>query len=79
MAGSSDSNVRLGWVMSAAGFKGEYDLQGIAQPAAVETAIRFMYNWVPMIMCAVMCVVFAVSFNLDRDMAKLRAEKGIRA
>ena len=69
----------FGWVMSAAGFKGEYDLQGIAQPAAVETAIRFMYNWVPMIMCAVMCVVFVVSFNLDRDMAKVRAEKGISA
>ena len=67
----------FGWVMSGAGFKGEYDLQGIAQPESVETAIRFMYNWVPMVMCAIICVIFVVSFNLDRDLAKLRAEKGI--
>ena len=69
----------FGWVMSGAGFKGEYDLQGIAQPATVETAIRFMYNWVPMIMCAIIFVIFVTSFHLDRDLAKLRAEKGIEA
>ena len=69
----------FGWVMSGAGFKGEYDLQGIAQPATVETAIRFMYNWVPMVMCAVIFIIFVTSFNLDRDLAKLRAEKGIDA
>ena len=67
----------FGWVMSGAGFKGEYDIQGIAQPAAVETAIKFMYNWVPMVMCAIITVIFVVSFNLDRDLKKLRAEKGI--
>ena len=67
----------FGWVMSAAGFDGALDLQGIAQPASVLTAIRFMYNWVPMIMCAVICVIMAVSFNLDRDLEKLRKEKGI--
>jgi hypothetical protein len=32
-----------------------------------------------MIMCAIICVIFVVSFNLDRDLAKLRAEKGIEA
>ena len=36
-----------------------------------------MYNWVPMIMCAVIFVIFLTSFNLDRDLKKLRAEKGI--
>lgn len=66
----------FGWVMSAAGFKGEYDLQGIPQPESVPTAIRFMYNWVPMVMCAIIFVIMVVSFNLDRDLAKLRAEKG---
>lgn len=67
----------FGWVMSAAGFKGEYDIQGIPQPETVETAIRFMYNWVPMIMCAIIFVIFVVAFNLDRDLKKLREEKGI--
>jgi len=69
----------FGWVMSGAGFKGEYDIQGIAQPASVETAIRFMYNWVPMVMCAVIFIIFVTSFNLDRDLKRLRAEKGIEA
>ena len=69
----------FGWVMSGAGFKGEYDIQGIAQPASVETAIRFMYNWVPMVMCAIIFIIFVTSFNLDRDLKRLRAEKGIEA
>ena len=67
----------FGWIMSAAGFDGSLDLQGIAQPDTVVTAIKFMYNWVPMIMCAVITFVMATSFHLDRDLAKLRAEKGI--
>lgn len=68
----------FGWVMSGAGFKGEYDVMGIAQPETVITAIKFMYNWIPAIMCALIFVIMAVSFNLDRDLAKLRAEKGIQ-
>lgn len=67
----------FGWVMSAAGFKGEYDIQGIPQPETVETAIRFMYNWVPMVMCAIIFVIFVVAFNLDRDLKKLKEEKGV--
>ena len=67
----------FGWVMSGAGFKGEYDIMGIAQPDTVITAIQFMYNWVPMIMCAVITVIMVVSFNLDRDLANLRNEKGL--
>ena len=47
--------------------------------ASVETAIRFMYNWVPMVMCAIIFIIFVTSFNLDRDLKKLRAEKGIEA
>ncbi len=67
----------FGWVMSGAGFKGEYDVMGIAQPEAVITAIKFMYNWIPAVMCCIIFIIMAVSFNLDRDLAKLRAEKGI--
>ena len=67
----------FGWVMSGAGFKGEYDIQGIPQPETVITAIKFMYNWVPMVMCALIFVVMLVGFNLDRDMQKLKQEKGM--
>lgn len=65
----------FGWVLSAAGFSGEYDLQGLPQPESVAVAIQFMYNWIPAIMCVIIFIIMAVSFNLDRDLAKLRAEK----
>jgi len=68
----------FGWVMTAAGFKGEYDVQGIPQPESVAAAIKIMYNWVPMIMCVIIFVIMAFSFNLDRDLQKLRAEKDIQ-
>ncbi len=67
----------FGWVLSGAGFDAGLDAMGMAQPEAVLTAIRFMYNWVPMIMCAIIFVIMAVFFNLDRDLKKLRQEKGI--
>lgn len=67
----------FGWVMSGAGFKGEYDIQGIPQPETVITAIKFMYNWVPMVMCALIFVVMLVGFNLSRDLQKLKQENGI--
>lgn len=67
----------FGWVLSGAGFDGARDAQGLAQPETVITAIKFMYNYIPMIMCAVIFIMIAVFFNLDRDLAKLKAEKGI--
>ena len=64
----------FGWVMSGAGFKGEYDLQGIAQPETVETAIRFMYNWVPMIMCAIKAKEIAEkSWQITYEFTKMGA------
>lgn len=69
----------FGWVLSGAGFDASLDLQGLAQPESVVTAIRFMYNWVPAIMCALITVIMVVSFNLDRDLARLRAEKETEA
>ena len=65
------------WVLTGAGFDGARDLQGIAQPESVITAIKFMYNWVPMIMCAIIFIIMAVFFNLERGLKKLRAEKGL--
>lgn len=67
----------FGWVMSGAGFDAALDTQGIAQPESVVTAIKFMYNWVPMIMCAIIFVLMLVFFNLERDLNKLKKEKGI--
>ena len=67
----------FGWVLSGAGFDASLDAQGIAQPESVITAIKFMYNYIPMIMCAVIFVMMLVFFNLERDLNKLKKEKGI--
>lgn len=67
----------FGWVLSGAGFDASLDAQGIAQPESVITAIKFMYNYIPMVMCAVIFVLMLVFFNLERDLNKLKKEKGI--
>lgn len=67
----------FGWVLSGAGFDAALDAQGIAQPDTVITAIKFMYNYIPMVMCAVIFVIMLVFFNLERDLTKLKKEKGL--
>lgn len=67
----------FGWVLSGAGFDAALDAQGIAQAESVITAIKFMYNYIPAVMCALVFVMMAVFFNLDRDLKKLKKEKGI--
>lgn len=67
----------FGWVLSGAGFDAALDAQGIAQPETVVTAIKFMYNYIPMIMCAVVFLMMVLFFRLDKDLKKLKEEKGI--
>ncbi|MDD3402772.1 MAG: glycoside-pentoside-hexuronide (GPH):cation symporter [Hespellia sp.] len=67
----------FGWVLSGAGFNPALDAQGIAQPETVMTAIKFMYNYIPAVICALIFIMMAVFFNLDKDLKKLKAEKGI--
>ena len=67
----------FGWVLSGAGFDAALDAQGLPQPETVITAIKFMYNYIPMIMCAVIFLLMLIFFNLERDLKKLKAEKGI--
>lgn len=63
--------------LSGAGFDGALDLQGIAQPQSVTTAVQFVFTWIPLIMFAVISVILLLFFRLDRDLKKLKAEKGI--
>ena len=67
----------FGWVLSGSGFDGALDLQGIAQPASVTTAIQFVYNWIPLVLFAIVFAMFLFSFHLDRDLKKLQEEKGL--
>ena len=67
----------FGWVLSGAGFDASLDAQGIAQPESVITAIKFMYNYIPMVMCALIFLLMLLFFNLEKDLKKLKEEKGI--
>ncbi len=67
----------FGWVLTGAGFDPTLDAQGIAQPETVITAIKFMYSYIPMIMCGIIFLMMALFFHLDGDLKKLKAEKGI--
>lgn len=64
----------LGWILSGAGFDATLDAQGIAQPESVITAIQFMYNWIPLILCAVVFVIMLLFFDLEKKMAEFNAE-----
>ena len=63
----------FGWVLAAAGFDQALDLQGLAQPQSVSTAIVFMYGWVPAIMAGAMFVIFLLFYHCERDIKKLQA------
>lgn len=67
----------FGWILAASGFNAALDAQGIAQPETVITAIRLLYDWIPMVMCALISIMMLLFFNLDKDLEKLRAEKEI--
>lgn len=66
----------LGWILSGAGFDATLDAQGIAQPDSVITAIQFMYNWIPLILCAIVFVIMLFFFDLEKKMKELQNAKG---
>jgi GPH family glycoside/pentoside/hexuronide:cation symporter len=63
----------LGWVLSAANFDGS--LPASQQPASVITAIKFLYTWLPLIMCVIILVIMALFYNIESDLAKMQNEK----
>ena len=65
----------LGWILSGSGFDATLDLQGLAQPESVQNAIRFMYNWIPFVLCAVTFIVMLLFYRIERDIARMQAEQ----
>lgn len=64
----------FGWILSGAGFDAALDLAGKAQPASVLTAVEFIYNWIPAIMCAVIFIVLILVYRgIDKELEKLQA------
>ena len=61
----------LGWVMDAAGFDASLDVQGIAQPDSVITAIQFLYNWIPVIMCALVFIALVVLYDIEKKLPEM--------
>lgn len=62
----------FGWVLSAAGLSGELDLQGLPQPDSVVTAIKFMYTWVPFVLCLFVFLLMLFFFDLDKKMKEIK-------
>lgn len=65
----------LGWVMAGAGFDASLDLQGIAQPESVIVAIKFLYNWLPVIMCGIIFVVLIMLYDIEKRLPEMEKEK----
>ena len=64
----------LGWVMAGAGFDPALDLDGIAQPDTVITAIQFLYNWIPVILCAVIFVLLLLFYDIEKKLPAMQAD-----
>ena len=64
----------FGWIMAAAGFDAQLDIQGLPQPESVVTAIKFTYSWLPFILTAVVFVLYLVLFNIDGALKKAEAD-----
>ena len=47
--------------------------------ATLSVQLKALEEYGLMVMCAVIFIIFVTSFNLDRDLKRLRAEKGIEA
>jgi GPH family glycoside/pentoside/hexuronide:cation symporter len=69
--------VIFGFLMSAAGFDAALDAQGIAQPAAVTTAINMGFCWIPAVIYIAESLLLVFFFDIDKKMKEL--EDGLRA
>lgn len=65
----------LGWVMDGAGFDPSLDLAGIAQPDTVITAIQFLYNWVPVILCGIVFVCLLFFYDIEKKLSAMQQNK----
>lgn len=61
----------FGWVLSAAGLSGELEAQGLPQPESVGTAIKFMYTWVPFVLCLFVFLLMLFFFDLEKKMKQM--------
>lgn len=59
----------LGWVLAGAGFDATLEVQSVA----AQTAISFVYNWIPVI-CIAVCFVLMLFYKLEKEMPELRKE-----
>lgn len=64
----------FGWVLDAAGFDGALDAQGLQQAESVSTAIGFMYNWLPLIMVAIVFIIMLLFYHCERDLEKMQEQ-----
>lgn len=65
----------LGWVMDGAGFDPALDLQGLVQPDTVITAIKVLYNWVPVVMCGIIFVLLLLFYDIEKKLPAMQSKE----
>ncbi len=65
----------LGWVMDGAGFDPALDLQGLVQPDTVITAIKVLYNWVPVVMCSIIFVLLLLFYDIEKKLPAMQSKE----
>lgn len=67
----------FGWIMARAGFDASLDIAGKAQPEAVIVAIRFMYNWIPIIFCSIVFVALLFLYDIDKKLPEMEISQEV--
>ena len=50
------------------------DLQGLAQPDTVITAIQVLYNWVPVVMCGIIFVLLLLFYDIEKKLPAMQSK-----
>lgn len=69
--GMAIASALTGLVMSLAGFSAANEAQNLPQPAAVSTAVTWLYAYGPAVLCVVLLAVFIPFFHLEKELSEL--------
>lgn len=61
--------------MDGAGFDPALDLQGLVQPDTVITAIKVLYNWVPVVMCGIIFVLLLLFYDIEKKLPAMQSKE----
>ena len=69
----------MGLAMSLAGFSAANEAQNLPQPAAVSTAVTWLFAYGPALLAALLLAFFIPLFHLEEELAELESSGNRRA